>query len=246
MKNKILFPLSFLTLLAFVMTACVKDAKEEQAKAPAVVSDSWTEEFDDASALGKKGWVITNNSDRIGLEAWRQGRYESTNKYTFGLDYVVGFPAYSASKSPNDFISCDMYAGAAVANMSVWLISPAIKMKNGDQIIFYTRDAIDDGSFNSKDGTDRLQVRANYTTTTTNVGKLWTDVGDFKTLLLDINPTLAFQGYPQTWTQATITLSGITGTVSGRFAFRLFIANGGPDGLNAGLVGVDALKFVSK
>src|ERR1700712_805332 len=143
MKKNILIPASFLMVMAITFSACIKDEKATVNNRPPVVSASWSEEFDDVSTLGSKGWIITNKSDLVGPEAWRQGRYESTNKATFGTDYVVGFPAYSASKSQNDFISCDFYAGALVANMSVWLISPATKMKNGDQIIFYTRDAID-------------------------------------------------------------------------------------------------------
>jgi hypothetical protein len=244
MKNKIIAPLSILAIVTLVISACVKDDKVTDNR-PVVVSNSWTEEFDDVSLLGAKGWVITNNSDNVGQEAWRQGRYESANKAALVTNSVIGFPAYSASKSPNDFISCDFYAGAGVANMSVWLISPATKMKNGDKIVFYTRDAIDDGSFFLKDGTDRLQVRANITSPTTNTGKDWTSVGDFSTLLLDINPGLVLAGYPTTWTQYTITLSGITGVVSGRFAFRYYVAGGGPDGVNAGEVGIDALSFTS-
>ncbi len=246
MKRKIITSLFIFSSIAVAFTACVKDEKTTTDNRPVVVSDSWTEEFDDVSKIGGKGWVIVNNTDKVGPEAWRQGRYESTNKATFGTDYVVGFPAYSASKSPNDFISCDFYAGATISNMSVWLISPATKMKNGDQIVFYTRDAIDQGSFFLKDGTDRLQVRGNFTTPSTNVGNDWTSVGDFSTLLLDINPTLSFGAYPTAWTKYTITLSGITGTISGRFAFRYYVQDGGPDGINAGEVGIDALSFISK
>jgi hypothetical protein len=245
MKYKIIAPVSILTIIILVITACVKDEKATDNR-PVVKSDSWTEEFDDVGQLGAKGWVITNNSDNPGQEAWRQGRYESANKAALVLNSVVGFPAYSASKSPNDFISCDFYAGTGVANMSVWLISPVTKMKNGDKIVFYTRDAIDDGSFLLKDGTDRLQVRANLSNASTNTGKDWTSAGDFSTLLLDINPSLALGGYPTAWTQYTITLAGITGVVSGRFAFRYYVAGGGPDGLNAGEVGIDALSFTSK
>jgi len=234
-----------LVIATALFSSCVKDPKEKAA-APPVVSDSWREDFDDAGKLGGKGWVITNNSEFPGTEAWRQGRYESTNKATFGFDYVVGFPAFSATKSPNDFVSCDMYAGTGVSNLSVWLISPAFKMKNGDQLTFYTRDAVDEGSTWLKDGTDRLEVRANITNGSTNTGKLWTDVGDFSSVWLQINPNLTFGGYPSTWTKFTITLAGITGTVKGRIAFRYFVANGGPDGVNAGLVGIDALQFVSK
>jgi hypothetical protein len=244
MRNTTTYLLTF-TIAAMLFSSCVKDPKEKAA-APPVLSDSWSEEFDEAGKLGGKGWVITNNSQFPGPEAWRQGRYESTNKSTFDFDYVVGFPAYSASKSANDFISCDMYAATGTSNMSVWLISPAFKMKNGDELSFYTRDAIDFGSFFIKDGTDRLQVRANLTNQSDYTGKLWTDVGDFSTVLLEINPSVAPGGYPTAWTKFTITLSGITGTVKGRLAFRYFVPTGGPDGLNGGLLGIDALQFTSK
>ncbi|MBC7902046.1 MAG: choice-of-anchor J domain-containing protein [Gemmatimonadaceae bacterium] len=246
MKNKLYVPVILLAFITVAIVACEKDPKQNTTPAPpAVVSNSWKEGFEDAGALGGKGWVIVNNTDKIGQEAWRQGRFESTNKYTFGSDYVVGFPAYVGKKGPHDFISVDMYAGAATSNMSVWLISPRTKMKNGDQIIFYTRHHIDDGSFSSKDGNDRLQVRANFTTGSALVGKIWTETGDFGNLLLDINPGLTLTGYPEIWTRFTITLAGITGLVDGRFAFRYFVAGGGPDGNNASLVGVDELEFKS-
>ena len=131
--------------------------------------------------------------------------------------------------------------------MSVWLISPLVKMKKRrDQLIFYTRSAIDSGSYFLKNNIDRLQVRANLAAPSTNVGKTWTSTGDFSALWLDINAGLADGGYPKNWTKYTITLSGITGTINSRFAFRYFVENGGPDGINAGMVGIDALSFVSK
>ena len=233
-------------VIAVMLTACIKDEAPATVDRPAVVSNSWTEEFDDVSTLGSKGWIITNNSDNVGPESWRQGRYESANKAALVYNSVIGFPAYSSSKSQNDFISCDFYAGTNVSNMSVWLISPLTKMKNGDQLSFYTRSAIDSGSFFLKNNIDRLQVRASLPTPSTNVGKLWTSTGDFSTLWLDINAGLADGGYPNKWTKYTITLAGITGTIQSRFAFRYFVANGGPDGVNAGMVGIDALSFVSK
>src|SRR6476646_11692898 len=138
MKSKILSSTLIASLIFFM--ACEKDTKKQEAPAPPPVQTaSWSESFTDVSKLGTKGWVIVNNSNPPGLEGWRQGRYESTNKYTFGSDYVVGFPAYSAERSPNDFISVDMYAGGPglATNMSVWLITPITKMKNGDVLEFY-------------------------------------------------------------------------------------------------------------
>jgi hypothetical protein len=245
MRMKIL-SITLLVSSSFFL-GCEKDYnKQATVPPPPVQSASWLENFTDAGALGSKGWIITNNTDKPGPEAWRKGRYESTNKYTNGFDYVVGFPAYSSERSPNDFISVDMYAGSQVANMSVWLITPITKMKNGDQLVFYSRAHVDDGTFSGKDGNDRMQVRGNFKSTSSNVGNEWTTVGDFTNLLLDINPSLALGGYPETWTKYTITLSGITGTINGRFAFRYFVPTGGPDGNNASLIGVDEVSFISK
>jgi hypothetical protein len=245
MKSTI-FSSAFLASI-ILFAACEKDAKKQEAPVPPPVQTaSWSENFTDVSKLGSKGWVITNNTDKPCPEAWRKGRYEATNKYTFGTDYVVGFPAYAAERSPNDFISVDMYAGSTVANMSVWLITPVTKMKNGDQFVFYSRAHVDDGTFSAKDGNDRMQIRGNFNNTSTNVGTDWTSVGSFTTLLLDINANLDLYGYPETWTQYTITLSGITGTINGRLAFRYYVPEGGPDGNNSSMVGVDEVSFTSK
>ena len=47
---------------------------------------------------------------------------------------------------------------------------------------------------------DRLQVRMSTAGASSNVGTTATDVGDFTTLLLDINPTYTVGGYPEVWT----------------------------------------------
>ena len=53
-----------------------------------------------------------------------------------------------------------------------------------------------------------------------NVGTTSTDVGDYTTLLLDINPTLVTGVYPVTYTQFTVTISGVPTATTGRLAFR--------------------------
>jgi len=70
-------------------------------------------------------------------------------------------------------------------------------------------------------------------------------VGDFTTLLLDINPTLASGGYPQAWTQYVITLSGLGGPTSGRIAFRYFVTDAGISGSNSDYIGIDTLKITA-
>lgn len=228
---------------------------------------SFVEEFDSASTLTAKGWVFKNNSYPIGASGWRQGRYESTPmaQYKFLAPVpFVGFPAYSASKTPNDFISCDAAAtndeATGSGNISAWLISPQVPIKNGDQIVFYTR-AVDDSNYPVYTK-DRMQVRLNITDGSANVGGSATSVGNFTTLLTDINSsyvyndasgnTPAVPGYPRTWTKYTLTVAGIPGNgtiTSGRFAFRYLAVDAGLFGGSGGdnyptVVGIDSLAFI--
>jgi hypothetical protein len=70
-------------------------------------------------------------------------------------------------------------------------------------------------------------------------------VGDFTTLLLDINPTLASGGYPEVWTQYTVTISGVAAPTQGRFAFRYYVNDGGPAGNNSNYIGVDLFEYTA-
>src|SRR5204863_9431075 len=79
--------------------------------------------------------------------------------------------------------------------------------------------------------------------TSSNVGSAATDVGDFTTLLLDINPTYALTGYPNVWTQFTVTVSGVGSPTTGRLAFRYFVENGGPTGANSDYIGIDTMHY---
>ncbi len=78
-----------------------------------------------------------------------------------------------------------------------------------------------------------------------NCGTLADDVGDFTTLLLEINPTLAVGGYPNVWTQYSVTISGVAAPTQGRFAFRYYVTNGGPSGSNSDYIGVDLFEYNS-
>ncbi|MDB5193701.1 MAG: hypothetical protein JWQ96_3264 [Segetibacter sp.] len=262
--------LSFFAVCILVFS-CKKDrAPENRVITPAfppTKNASFVEQFDTVANLSAKGWVFKNNSNPIGAAGWRQGRYESatTAQYKFLAPVpFVGFPAYSASSTPNDFVSCDAAAvndaATGTGDISAWLISPPLPLTNGDQIVFYTRAVVDyDYPVYTR---DRMQVRANFTDGTANVGGSASSVGSFTNLLLDINPNYLYNdpsgntpvapGYPQAWRKYTITISGIAGTGSttnGRFAFRYFIPNAGLFGGTTGdryptVVGVDSLAYI--
>src|SRR5437868_13139712 len=102
---------------------------------------------------------------------------------------------------------------------------------------FYTR-TVDAPMF-----PDRLQVRMSTNGGSSNVGTTATDVGDFTTLLLDINPNYTTTGYPSVWTQFTVTVTGVPSFTTGRLAFRYFVENGGPTGANSDYIGIDTFQF---
>ena len=124
-----------------------------------------------------------------------------------------------------------------LATISDWLLTPPLTLQNGGQLTFWTR------TVNAPAFPDRLQVRMSLNGTSTNVGTTETSVGDFTTLLLDINPTYTRAGYPNVWTQFTVNLSGIGSPTTGRLAFRYFVENGGPRGANSDYIGIDTVQF---
>lgn len=196
-----------------------------------------TENFNSPFSLQTSGWASQNNSVPVGNQGWFQGNGFNT------------FPAFNGG--PNDYYAANFNSSAATNTPGVisnWLISPTVTLMNGATIEFATR------TINSATVyPDGMQVRispiANYT-----LPSGATSVGSFSNLVFDINPSLsttvnAIQtgsnvvGYPQSWTIYTATVSGITGTVTGRIAFRYFVTNAGPVGGNSNFIGLDAVKY---
>ncbi|MBC7851104.1 MAG: choice-of-anchor J domain-containing protein [Chitinophagaceae bacterium] len=233
MNKKSLLSLLSILIILLVIVSCEKDYKDEPTvPVPPVVSKSFVEEFDTASSLSRKGWVIINKSYPLGGSAWRQGKYELGGK--FGNE-IVGFPAYSATLSPNDFLSADLGASDNAGEISCWLITPPMPAKNGDVFSFYTRST---GNY-----PERLQVRGNYTNQSAYVGDDVKATGDFPVLLVDIDPN--YSGlYPIGWTKYTITFSDLpAGTSNIRLAFRYMVDD---TGVNGEMIGIDKVEFISK
>jgi hypothetical protein len=198
-----------------------------------------TENFNSPFSLQTSGWAIQNNSTPAGNQGWFQGNGFNT------------FPAFNGG--PNDYYAANFNSTAASNStgvISAWLISPVVTLMNGATIEFATR------TINSATVyPDGMQVRispvANYT-----LPSGATSVGTFSNLVFDINPSLSttatavqtgstVNGYPQSWTTYTATVSGITGTVTGRIAFRYFVTGAGPVGGNSNFIGLDAVKCTS-
>lgn len=194
--------------------------------------NSFTEGFDDITTLAGKGWVIENQSSPVGLTSWFQGTDVANGGANDGP-----FDAHSGATT--SYIGANFQNTGTVGTISTWLISPVLNLQNGSTITFYTR------TVGTPQFADRLQVRLSTAGASTNNGTTATDVGDFSNLLLDINPTLAPTGYPNTWTQYTITISGLGAPTTGRIAFRYFVTNGGSQGANSDYIGIDTFAFTS-
>ncbi|MEP6675737.1 MAG: choice-of-anchor J domain-containing protein [Ferruginibacter sp.] len=250
--------LAILSPVLFI-TSCQKDAVAPKAKAatPAAAPLSFTEDFNDVSGLTGKGWVFKNNSNPIGQSGWRVGRYEANPQPNKKFNAsTIGFPAYNAVNSPNDFVSCDVTCVNTAGDISAWLITPPMTIKNGDVLTFYTRSQ-DDFTVPWPIYTkDRMQVRGNFTDGSSNIGTTATSLGSFTNLLLDMNPSYIENdngGYPVLdWAKETVTFSGITGTVTNaRVAFRYLGTDagltGGTSAANfASIIGIDNVVFTSK
>src|SRR4029079_4408662 len=181
-----------------------------------------TQGFEDITTLVPAGWFMQNNSQPgPGLTGWFQGN-----------DTV--FPAQGGPTT--SYIGANFNNGTGLSTLSNWLLTPPLTLANGVVLTCYTR-TVDTPTF-----PDRLQVRMSTNGASTNVGSTATSVGDFTTLLLDINPTYTTTGYPNAWTQFTVTLSGIGSPTQGRLALRYFVENGGPSGANSDYIGIDTLQ----
>ena len=119
------------------------------------------------------------------------------------------------------------------------MFSPIVNVQNGDVVTFYTRI----GKFGSASYPDNLQLRMS-----TN-GAFTTDpaadpfaVGDYTNLLAEVNPNLDLTSYPTTWTQYSYTVAGLTGPSDVKFAFRYFVTDGGANGNNSDIIGIDSFS----
>ena len=180
----------------------------------------WNEGFNTVVPL-PAGWAAQNRSAPVGILGWFQGN-----------DAV--FP--SQNGAPTAYIAANFNNTAGAGTISNWLFTPVTTLTNGDQLTFWTRTT--DGTF-----PDRLQVRMSANGASTDVGASETSVGDFSTLLLDINPGLTPTGYPTAWALQTATVTGLGGPTSGRLALRYFVTNGGPAGANSDFIGIDNVTY---
>lgn len=194
---------------------------------------SFSEGFEGAS-LSASGWTTVNRSTTPNSAGvWRLGTaiVDSANN-------PVVLPYDGSQFAVVSWNSSNSTSSSAV--LSNWMLSPLITgLDNGDTFSFWTT------TTPASAYPDRLEVRLSTAGSSTNVGTTTTSVGDFTTVLLTINSALSVGGYPEDWTQYTVTLSGLAAPVDGRIAFRYFVTSGGPNGANSNIIGVDNFSYTA-
>jgi len=191
--------------------------------APMTVQAQFAEDFNDISTLGLAGWFFQNSSEPVGTTSWFQGNP--------GV-----FPA--ANGAGNAYIGANFENTLAGGTISNWMLTPVLTLEDGATFSFFTRITLDGGVF-----PDRLELRLSTAGASTMVGSSASSVGNFNQLLRSINPDLAIDGYPDEWTQFSVTLSGIGAPTLGRFGFRYFVTEAGDGGINSNYIGIDAVSY---
>lgn len=195
------------------------------ATASVAFSQSFSEGFEGTNTPGTgfpainplPGWTVLNNSTPLNTlhGGWFDGR-----------------PSVFAANSGTKYAASNFQAGTGLATIDTWLMTPSRTLNNGDTLSFFTR------TVNNPAFPDRLILKMS-----TNGGS--SNIADFSTTLLTVNPNLTTTGYPAVWTQFSATVSGLGGPISGRFAFNYNAPNGGPSGANTDYIGVDDVSYTS-
>lgn len=191
--HKFLFT-GVLSVCAMLLFSSCKDDSYLLNPAP-VPDQSFSEDFDSATAVLGRGWKFINNSYPLGGNVWQNGGSAAPAFEPFSQHGTfVGFlgATYESTDDPG-----------GVGVISNWMISPALTMQNGDKIVFYTRSQMTPQSAtDSTDWANRLQVRINPHGTDYFIGDVqplyeWTftpspnqatdDPGNYDISLLDIN-----------------------------------------------------------
>jgi hypothetical protein len=214
---------ALLSFLAIVSVAVIHGGAQAQ---------PLSEGFENVAGLTGSGWAFVNNSRVSSGLLWEQGD-----------SVALGFAAHSGT--PNSYATTGFDAvdvpsqSDPTSVLSNYLIAPTRTFANGDVINFWTRKVLPPPDF-----PDRMQVRLSLNGSSTNVGGQVGaggvgGIGDFTTLLLDINPNqdhnIGSSGYPTDWTQFSITISGLANPTLGRLAFRYFVIDVSVNGDTIGL-----------
>lgn len=192
------------------------------------------------------GWAVAfNQPGSNDNPQWTQGEtYTNIYPNPPGTD-PLGFNAYQGS--PRSFASISWAAGYNSSTttwsfINSWLITPEFTLNNGDTISFFTRQT-DFYNGQTPAYPNSLDVRLSTSGASTNTGTGPSGVGDFTTSLVSVNLALADTGFPETWTQYTATITGLSGPTQGRIGFQYILD---PATANVGsYIGVDSFSYTA-
>jgi PEP-CTERM motif len=174
-----------------------------------------SENFDSVGSLPGSGWVLTNNSTTGGLTGWFQG--------TPGVTFAA------AAGAPDSYIAANFNNAPFAGAISNWLMTPVLTFGNGTSLNFALR-LLGEGFL------DTVQVYYSTSGNSSNVGSTTSSTGDF-TLLQ------TFSASDDTgWLAESVLVSGLSGSTSGRFAFRYVVDD---TSLNGDFIGIDSVDVTS-
>lgn len=178
--------------------------------------------FDDITNL--PGWTLQNNSSPSG----------GTTDWFQGNDLV--FAAFDGA--PTAYIGANFNnTTGGTGIISNWLVTPQVDFGTGATVSFYTRTATGSGF------PDRLQVRVCTAMPCADFGAAGEGTGDFTILIADINAAEAIGGYPEVWTQFTLSnADGLPSSGTGKIALRYYVHDAGPAGANSNYIGIDRVS----
>lgn len=188
------------------------------------------------AAMFASGWTETNQSNPVG-----------TSTFTIPTATVTAFATGAQAGGPLSYVLVNFNSTTTPGDISNWLITPVVSLQNGDIITFYTRTVTPNASPSPANTyPDRLELRLSTSgafSAAPSTGS--TDLGDFTTLCLSVNPNLLLTGagsYPGTFTQFSYTVSGLTGVTDCEFGFRYWVTDGGPTGSNSNIIAIDTVS----
>lgn len=186
-------------------------------------------------------WVTTNQSSPSTTSLWTKATYTTPlSNPLFGSGNTTTVPSGQAGGA-NSFALVNYTSTSGTGIISNWLITPSVNVKNGDVVSFYTRKGTD----GTNDYPDRLELRYSTAATAVTPSGGSSGVGSFTNLGVTVNPNLASGFvYPKTWTKYSFTITGVgNNPVAVKFAFRYYVTDGGPNGTNSDLIGIDTFSI---
>lgn len=179
------------------------------------------------------GWQSTNQSVPAGASVWTIPATAPTTTFAGGAQ----------GGTPISFALVNFNSTTGDNTISNWLISPSVNIQNGDIVTFYTKLGRNIAAGGEALFADNLELRLSTNGDfSANPSTGSSDLGDFTTLAVEINPALDLTTYPTTWTQFSYTVTGLSGPTDCKLGFRYFVTNGGPAGANSDIIGIDTFS----